>query len=95
MIVGNFEIRLDALAHQVIARGIVRIRIETVHLEHASRQDIHYIISFKLDDVHLRFLFQRHIIIDQLAKGSQLFSCRADDRKAADRPLPQSRSVFP
>ena len=70
---GEFRNQLDALAHQVIARGVVRIRIETVHLQYAACQDIHNVVSFKLDDIHLRLLFQRHIIIDQLAKGSQLF----------------------
>jgi len=68
---GELRNKVYALAHQIIARRIIGIRVKAVHLEHASRQDIHYIIPFKLDDVHLRFLFQRHIIVNQLTERSQ------------------------
>ena len=36
--VGKREIQLDRLAHQVVARGIIGVRIERVHFEDATGQ---------------------------------------------------------
>ena len=57
--------QFDRLAHQVVTGSIVRIRIERIHFQNTTGKDIHDILSFQVKDIHLGFLFQRHIIADQ------------------------------
>ena len=65
--------QLDRLAHQVVARRVVGVRIESVHFEHATCQYVHDVLSFEVEDVHLRFLFERHAVADQFPETRQLF----------------------
>ena len=65
--------QLDRLAHQVVARGIVGVRVERVHFEDATGQDVHDVLSLQVQDVHLRLLFERHIVADQLLEACQFF----------------------
>ena len=61
-----------ALAHQVVAGSIIGNRVKTIHLKYTACQDIHNIIPFQFDNIHLGFLLQRHIIINQFTERSQL-----------------------
>ena len=54
--------QLDALAHQVVARHVVRILVEGVELHHAAREDVHDVVALQLDDVQDGLLLQRHIV---------------------------------
>jgi len=65
--------QLDRLAHQVVARGIIGVRIERVHFEDATGQDVHDVLSLQIQDVHLRLLFERHIVADQFLETCQFF----------------------
>ena len=65
---GELGDKVNALTHQVIPRSIIGIGVETVHFEHTTRQDIHDIISFQLDNIHFRLLFERHIVVNQFAE---------------------------
>ena len=68
--------QINALAHQIVTGSIIGSRVKTVHLEYTACQDIHNIISFQFDNIHLGFLFQRHVVIDKFTERSQFFFIR-------------------
>ena len=68
---GEFGNEVYALTHQIIAGSVIGFRVEAVHFEYAACQDIHNVVSFQLNDIHLGFLLQRHVIIDKFAERSQ------------------------
>ena len=52
----------DRLPHQVFGRGVVGVWVEIIHFEHRPREDIHNILSFEVDYIHLRFLLKRSVL---------------------------------
>lgn len=53
--VGKREISSMGLPHQVVTGSIVRIRIERIHFQNTTGKDIHDILSFQVEDIHLGF----------------------------------------
>ena len=68
--------KLYRLAHEVVARNIIGIRVEGVHFEHTTSQDVHDVSTLEVDDVYDGTMVERHIIVEQLAEGSKLFLVR-------------------
>ena len=56
------------LTHQVVAREIVGIGVERVHLQHATRKDVHDVRTFKVDDVNDCLVVERHVLVDKLTE---------------------------
>ena len=68
--------KIDALTHQVITGSIIRVGIKTIHFEYAARKDIHNVVPFQFDNIHFRFLFQRHVVVNQVTEREQFFLIR-------------------
>ena len=69
----EFRDKLNALPHQIIAGSVICIRVKTIHLEHAARQDVHNVVSFKFNDIHLGLLLQRHVVVDEFTERREFF----------------------
>ena len=63
---------LNGLPHEIVARDVIGIRIEGVHLQHATCQDVHNVAAFQVDNVHNRTMVEWHVLIDQFAESRQL-----------------------
>ena len=68
----EFGREFNALAHQVVARNIIRRGIVSVELQHTARQYVHDVRTLQLHDVEHRFRHQRHIVHQQPAELLQL-----------------------
>ena len=53
---GKFGYQFYRLPHQIVSGCIVGIRIERVHFENTPSQNIHNIMSLKIQNIHRRFL---------------------------------------
>ena len=67
---------LDALAHQVVARHVVGILVESIELHHAAREDVHDVVPLQLDDVQDGLLLKRHVVDDQVLECLELLRVR-------------------
>ena len=69
--------QLNTLAHQIVTADVIRIRIEGVHFEHTTGQDVHDVAAFQLDDMGDRIIVQKFLesiqflLIRQLAREQQ------------------------
>ena len=68
--------QLDALAHQVLRRQVIRILVECIHLQHAASENVHDIVAAHLDDVQNRPLLQEHVVHQSAAERLQLVRLR-------------------
>ncbi len=74
----GWELRnqLHTLTHQVVAADIIRVRIEGVHFEHATSQDVHDVRSLQFDDVRNGAVVERHVVVEEFLKSLQLLLVR-------------------
>ena len=68
--------QLYALTHQVVAADVIRIWIECVHLEHASRQYVHDVAALQFDNMRDGAVVERHVVVEQFLKSFQLLLVR-------------------
>ena len=64
--------QLDALTHQIVTADVVWVRVEGVHFEHATSQDVHDVGAFQLDDVRDGTVVERHVVVDQFLESLQV-----------------------
>ena len=89
----EFRNKLNALPHQIIAGSVICIRVKTIHLEHAARQDVHNVVSFEFNDIHLGLLLQRHVVVDEFTERREFFLVGQATGKAISRQFPQNRNA--
>ena len=69
---GKLGDELYRLPHEVVARDVVGVGVVGVHLQHATRQNVHDVRPLEVDDVDGGAMVEQHIVVEQLAKRRQL-----------------------
>ena len=87
--------QVDRLAHQVVARGVVGVFVEGVHLQYAAREDVHHVRSFQVEDVHLGLLAQRHEGVNQALERFELFAVGQVARQQQEGRFFEPEAIFP
>ena len=92
----RWELRnqLHTLTHQVVAADIVRVRIEGVHFEHATSQDVHDVRTLQLDDVSNGTVVERHVVVQEFLESLQLLLIRQLTGKEQEGNLLKSESFL-
>ena len=65
---GETRNQFHRLTHQIVAREIVGIWVERVHLQYAARKYVHDVRTLKVDDVNDGLVVERHILVDKLTE---------------------------
>ena len=68
--------QVDRLTDEVVARKVVRVRVEGIHLEYAARQDVHDVRTFEVDDADHGTMVKSHAFVDQHAERIKLLLVR-------------------
>ena len=86
--------QLYALAHQIVTADVIRIRIEGVHFEHTTGQDVHDVTAFQLDDMGNRTMIKRHIIVQEFSESIQFLLIRQLAREQQEGNFLESEALL-
>ena len=75
-----YKLNIDSIYFDQAIYICTKFKLNLISLK-IYKKNIHDVISFQLDDVHFRFLFQRHIVVNQLTERKQFFFIRQTSGK--------------
>ena len=67
---GELRNELYGLTHEVIARNVIGVLVEGVHLQHATCKDVHDVGAFEINQMHHRAVVEWHVLVEQFAESS-------------------------
>ena len=71
---GEFRDEFNGLPHEIIARDVIGVLVEGVHLQHAARQNIHDVSAFEVNQMHHRAVVEWHVLVEQFTEGCQFLT---------------------
>ena len=66
---GELRNELYGLTHEVIARDVIGVLVEGIHLQHATCKDVHDVCAFEINQMH-RAVVEWHVLVEQFAESS-------------------------
>ena len=73
---GELGNQLYRLSHEVVARYVVGVAVEGIHLQYATCQDVHDVGTFEVYQVYDCTVVERHVVVQQFAESRQLLLVR-------------------
>ena len=70
---GETRYKFHSLTHKIVARKVVGRGVESIHLKHAARKDVHDVRAFEVYDMYDGLMVERHILIDKLLERLEIF----------------------